>query len=156
MIKKERKKQKDGNIKTFIRVVEGYRPGPGLPPKQRAVKAFGWLEDQDDPEAFMTAVKEFDAAHRAERAPILIEALGTEKMYGKQNRRQNYGWKFLDAIYRLLGIDDFISAHEKAKGFKGAYSPAEIFKYLVLLRILSPDSKRASCQMKENFYGMER
>ena len=29
-----------------------------------------------------------------------------------------------------------------------------IFKFLVLARILSPDSKRASCQMKDGFYGM--
>jgi len=154
MIKRERKKQRDGTVKTFIRVVESYRPGPGQQPKQRAVKAFGWLEDQEDQEAFMSLVKDFDAAHSKERTPIVIEVTGTEKMYSSQNRKQNYGWKFLDATYRLMGIDGFISAHEKAAGFKGTYSPAEIFRYLVLLRILSPDSKRASCQMKENFYGM--
>lgn len=155
MIKKERKKQADGTTKTFIRVVEGYRPGPGQHPKQRAIKAFGWLEDQEDPEAFMAAVEEFNRAHKEERLPIIIEAAMTEKMYSAHNRQQNYGWKFLDSAYRLMDIDGFIAAHEKAAGFKGAYSPSEIFKYLVLLRILSPDSKRATCQMKENFYGMK-
>nr|WP_242833620.1 IS1634 family transposase [Desulfosporosinus youngiae] len=38
--------------------------------------------------------------------------------------------------------------------FRGEYSPSDIFKFLVLLRILRPDSKRASCQMKNGFYGM--
>ena len=64
MIKKERKKQPDGSYKTFIRVVEGYRPGPGQPTKQRAIRPFGYLEDQDDPEAFMKEVKEFNANYK--------------------------------------------------------------------------------------------
>ena len=65
MIKKERKKQRDGSIKTFIRIVEGYRPGPGVPTKQRAIRSFGWLEDQEDPEAFMRMVEDFHATYKA-------------------------------------------------------------------------------------------
>jgi len=41
----------------------------------------------------------------------------------------------------------------KSCKFRGEYSPGEIFKFLVFLRILAPDSKRASCQMKDGFYG---
>jgi hypothetical protein len=155
MIKKERKKQQDGTYKTFIRVVEGYRPGPGLPTKQRAVRPFGWLEDQEDPEAFMKMVEEFHQTYKANNEPLMIEASGTAKMYGGESRRQNYGYKYLSAIYDMLGIDAFIDMYAEASGFRGKYPLPQIFKFLVLLRILGPDSKRATFQMKDGFYGMD-
>src|SRR5204862_125311 len=97
---------------------------------------------------------EFNANYRAENAPLRIEAPGTARMYCQENRRQNYGYKFLEAVYELLQINSFIKGYEKSHRFRGKYSPSAIFKFLVLARILSPDSKRASCQMKDGFYGM--
>lgn len=153
MIRKDPKKR-GGVIKTHVRVVEGYRPGPGMPTKQRTIKSFGYLEDQEDPEAFMARVRDFNATYRAENVPLRIEAPGTARMYSEENRRQNYGYKFLDAVYDLLEINTFIKDYEKSHRFRGEYSPSDIFKFLVLARILRPDSKRASCQMKDGFYGM--
>jgi hypothetical protein len=155
MIKKERKKQSDGTYKTFIRIVEGYRPGPGLPTKQRAIRAFGWLEDQEAPDAFMRMVEDFHSTYKANNAPLVIEASGTTKMYGGESRRQNYGYRYLSAIYDMLGIDAFISNYADASGFRGKYPLSQIFKFLVLIRILEPDSKRATFQMKDGFYGMD-
>ena len=145
MIKKDKVKRR-GTVKTWVSVVEGYRPAPGAPPKQRTIKSFGYLEDQEDPKAFMEMVEEFNDNYKEKNVPLRIEVAGTAKMYGKENRQQNYGYKFLEAAYGLLEIDSFI------KGFE--YSLTEIFKFLVLLRILNPDSKRASFQMKNGFYGM--
>jgi len=54
-------------LETQVRVVEGYRPGPGMATKQRTIRDFGCLEDQPDPEAFMAKVKEFNANYRAEK-----------------------------------------------------------------------------------------
>ena len=153
MIKKEPKRQKDGTIKTFIRVVEGYRPGPGLPPKQRAVKSFGYLEEQENPVAFMEMVEQFNANYKKEEPSFRIEVAQNALMYCETNRRQNYGFKFLEAVFSLLGIDQFIETYMKSRKFRGDYSPGEIFKFLVFLRVLAPDSKRASCQMKDSFYG---
>lgn len=154
MIKIDKRTKKDGTPRTQVRVVEGYRPGPGMPTRQRTIRDFGYLEDQEDPEAFMAMVKEFNDGYRAENVPLRIEAAGTAKMYCKENRRQNYGYKFLEAVYDLLEINSFIKGYEKANRFKGEYSVGDIFKFLVLLRILRPDSKRASFQMKNGFYGM--
>jgi hypothetical protein len=39
--KKVKSISRNGKTKTSILVVEGYRPGPSLPPKQRVIKAFG-------------------------------------------------------------------------------------------------------------------
>lgn len=153
MIRKD-PKMRGGVMKTHIRVVEGYRPGPGMPTKQRTIKSFGYLEDQKDPEAFMDMVEEFNTNYKKDDPPMRIDVPSNALMYSESNRRLNYGWKFLDAVYSALDIDGFIKRYEKAHKFRGEYSPREIFKFLVLLRILHPDSKRASCQMKDNFYGM--
>jgi hypothetical protein len=152
MIRKDPKKR-GGVMKTHVRVVEGYRPGPGMPTKQRTIRSFGYLEDQEDPEAFMAMVKEFNTNFKND-VSLRIEVASNTLMYCKKNRRQNYGYKFLEAVYDMLKIDSFINDYEKLHGFRGEYSPSDIFKFLVLLRILRPDSKRATCQMKDGFYGM--
>lgn len=144
---------RSGVLKTHVRVVEGYRPGPGMPTKQRTIRSFGYLEDQDDPEAFMAMVEEFNANFKQE-VPLRIEVASNALMYSEENRRQNYGYKFLEAVYNLLEIDSFIKSYETSHRFRGEYSLNDIFKFLVLARILRPDSKRASCQMKDSFYGM--
>jgi transposase len=152
MIRKDPIKR-GGVLKTHVRVVEGYRPGPGMPTKQRTIRSFGYLEDQKDPEAFMAMVEEFNANFK-EDVPLRIEVASNALMYSEGNRRQNYGYKFLEAVYELLQINSFIKRYEKVHRFRGDYSLDSIFKFLVLARILSPDSKRASCQMKDGFYGM--
>jgi len=143
-----------GVAKTQIRVVESYRPGAGQNPKMRTIRAFGYLEDQEDQTAFMAMVEEFNRNYKAENTPLRIEAESTARMYSSENRRMNYGYKFLESVYDFLDINRFIAEHLRASGFKGTYAAAEIFKFLVLLRILSPDSKRASFQMKDGFYGL--
>jgi len=154
MVKTDKRIAKNGAPRTQVRVVEGYRPGPGMPTKQRTIRDFGYLEDQEDPEAFMAKVREFNTKYRAENVPLRIEASGTAKMYCEENRRQNYGYKFLEAVYDMLEIDSFINDFEKSHRLRVEYSLGGIFKFLVLMRILKPDSKRASCQMKDGFYGM--
>jgi transposase len=150
---KYNKVRRRGELKTHISVVEGYRPGPGMPTKQRTIKSFGYLEDQQDPAAFMAGVKEFNARYKDD-VGLRIEVAQNALMYSENNRSLNYGYKFLEAAYDLLGIDTFIDQYTTAHKFKGDYSLSGIFKYLVLLRIMSPDSKRATAQLQNNFYGM--
>ncbi len=154
MIKIDKRTKKDGMPRTQVRVVEGYRPGPGLPTKQRTIRDFGYLEDQEDPDAFMAMVEEFNANFKADNVPLRIEAAGTAKMYCRENRKYNYGYKYIEAAYELLEIDQFIKDYEAKHSFRGKYSPGDIFKLLVFLRILKPDSKRATFQLKNGFYGL--
>lgn len=149
MIRRDIKLLKDGSVKTYIRIMEGYRPAPGKPPKQRTLKSFGYLEDQADPEAFMREVEAYDA-DTSNR-----EQISSNKMYSGQNRLYNYGYKYLESVYNRLGIADFIQKYEASTRFRGDYSIDEIFKLLVLLRLLAPDSKRASAQRQGAFYGWD-
>lgn len=149
MIRKDRQKSRDGQIKTYVRVVEAYRPAPGKPSRQRTLKSFGYLEDQPDPEAFMREVEAYDAD------PGNREQISSNKMYSGQNRKYNYGYKYLEAVYNTLGIPELIRQYEEQSGFRGNYSLDEIFRLLVYLRILAPDSKRASAQQQNAFYGWD-
>jgi len=155
MIKKDKRINAKGRIRTQIRVVEGYRTGAGKGTKHRTIKNFGYLEDQAEPEVYMEMVEEFNRRYKEQKVPLRIEANENAKMYGEENRKYNYGYKFIESVYEMLEIDRFIENHVKAKKFRGEYSPSKIFKFLVLNRILNPDSKRATFQMKENFYGMD-
>ena len=149
MIKKDRKILKDGTEKTFVRVMESYRPGPGMESRKRTLKSFGYWEDQADPEAFMREVEAFDTD------PGNREQISSNKMYSGQNRRLNYGYKYLESVYSQLGIADFIKNYSASTGFRGTYSLDEIFRLLVFMRLLSPDSKRASTQRQNAFYGWD-
>ena len=154
MIKFDKRFNAKGERRTEVRVVEGYRPAPGMRPKQRTIKNFGCLEDQKDAETFLEKVRQFNHDYRTMNPPIHIKISKTEKMYCKENQRQNYGYKFLENIYDSLQITSFIQNYEKGHPFRGKYSLSDIFKFLVLVRILRPDSKRATYQIKNNFYGM--
>lgn len=149
MIRRDIRRMGDGSVKTYIRVTEGYRPEPGKPPKQRTLKSFGYLEDQADPEAFMREVKAFDAN------PDNREQVSSNKMYSGENRKYNYGYKYLESVYKALEIEGFIKEYATSVGFRGTYSLNEVFKLLVIMRILAPDSKRASTQRQSAFYGWD-
>ena len=154
MIKKDKKTYADGRTKTQIRVVESYWVGSGLPPKQRTVKSFGYLEDQDDQVNFMKKVERFNEDFKKNKQPIRLEADLTAKMYSKENQKYNYGYKYLESIYNSLNIDKFMDDFLDKIKFRGKYPVTDIFKFLVILRILNPDSKRATFQMKNEFYKM--
>jgi len=145
-----------GQAKTHIRVVEGYRPGPGKPTKHRTIKSFGYLEDHPDPKTFMEEVTRYNKTHLEEKPPPRLEVAGTTRMYSEGNRRYNYGYKYLETLYDQLDIDGFVEKWTKAQRYREAEYPlGRLLKFMVLNRVLKPDSKRATFQMKENYYGME-
>ncbi len=153
MIRKDKKTFKDGSVKTQIRVTEGYRPYPNASPKQRTVKSFGYLEDQEDPEAFWKEVNACNDSLKHKR-DLRIEIPVSEMMYSQNNRLLNYGYKFPESVYHLLGIDTFFEQYQESSGFCGKYSLTETFRYLVTDRILYPASKREAASRLLNYYGL--
>lgn len=154
MIRKDKKTFKDGTVKTQIRVTEGYRPFPNASPKQRTVKSFGYLEDQADLEAFWKEVNACNDSLKKKR-DLRIEIPVSEMMYSDNNRLLNYGYKFPESVYHLLEIDSFINDYQKHSGFRGKYSLNEVFRYLVMDRILYPSSKREAASRLLNYYGLQ-
>lgn len=152
MIRKDKHTFKDGSVKTQIRVTQGYRPYPNASPKQRTVKSFGYLEDQDDPDAFWAEVYALNDSLK-EKRNLRIEIPVSEMMYTENSRLLNYGYKFPESVYQLLGIETFIDNYQKKSGFRGKYSLNGVFRYLVIDRILYPSSKREAASRLLNYYG---
>ena len=105
MISKHKIKLKDGTIKTNIRIVEGYRPGPGKAPKQRQIKNFGYLEDQENLEKFWAEVYkcEKDLKETKEKINVSLDNLATLK----DCKWFSLGEKYIEPIYDFLELDNF-------------------------------------------------
>ena len=67
MITKDKHTFADGSVKTQVRVRQTYRPYPGAGAKRRTIKDFGYLEDQEDPEAFWASVNACNNSLQKER-----------------------------------------------------------------------------------------
>ena len=126
---------------------------PNASPKQRTVKSFGYLEDQTDLEAFWKEVNACNDSLKHKR-DLRIEIPVSEMMYSENNRLLNYGYKFPESVYHLLGIDTFFEQYQRSSRFRGKYSLNEIFRYLVMDRILYPASKREVASRLLNYYGL--
>ena len=61
MIRYDKHKRKGGN-KTQVRVVEGYREDGKV--KQKTIKDFGYLEDQENQDSFIAMVNKFDEDYK--------------------------------------------------------------------------------------------
>jgi len=85
--------------------------------------------------ASMKEVREFNASFK-DAAELRIEVASNALMYTNENRRQNYGYRFLQAVYDRLGIEKFISGREKSGRSRIWRKTEEIFRFLVFLRIL--------------------
>ncbi len=146
MIRKDKITFKYG-VRTQIRVVEGYRDKDGKV-KQKTIKSFGYLENQDDKEAFMKMVKEFDDNYKKLKKIETSKPTNVLFHLDPSNIEYNYGYRFLEAIYDKLEIDKFLDSVNT----KVEYKLSEVFKFLVLQRILNPDSKRSTYQNIQYFY----
>ena len=148
MIRYDKHKLKSG-IKTQVRVVEGYRDKDSKM-KQRTIKNFGYLEDHVNDPAFIEQVTKFNEEYFKVKKDNKV--LDIKPFYlDESSVTYNYGYRFLESVYETLELDKFFNNLDTNCEF-----PLNtIFKYLVIQRILNPDSKRATYQLKNNMYGFD-
>ena len=80
---------------------------------------------------------------------IVLNEVKTQPFYDDEaSTITNFGYKFLETIYDSLELRDLFNTIE----YKGTHSLNDMFKFLVIQRIMNPDSKRATYQMINNFY----
>lgn len=144
MIRYDKHQRKGGN-KTQVRVVEGYREDGKV--KQKTIKDFGYLEDQENQDSFIAMVNKFDEDYKKEK--LLLKKNSRKKFFEDDHSvKYNYGYKYLSAIYDSLELDKFFSG----VAFNGDYDLNSILKYFSIQRILNPASKRHTTQVLRNFY----
>lgn len=148
VIRKDKHKFADGSIKTQIRVTEGYRDSKTGKVKQKTIKSFGYLEDNPNPASFMDEVIKFDLEYKNDKK-IIINETKTKPFYEDTSSDiTNFGYKFIESIYDYLRLDEVFNSID----YKGTHSLNDMFKFLVVQRIMNPDSKRATYQTIDNFY----
>ena len=138
-------------IKTQIRLVESYRPSPGANPKQRLIEDCGWLEDQDDPDAFLAELQERCKQARDNSKKIDISINTEKRIHDEDSLIMNYGTFLVSVLYNLLGISDFFSVHRSSRA---KYDLDLIFRYLTTMRCVFPDSKRSTYSYIRIVYSM--
>ena len=126
-------KKKDGSIRHQVSFVEAYRPGKGMSPKQRTVKNFGYLEDQEDPDAFLAELRAQIEDARNERKKINL-SIDTDRLINDRNNRDlYYAPVLLEKYYDLLRLPEFFA---KYRSSKAKYDLNDIFRYLVTMRCI--------------------
>lgn len=149
MIKKDKHKFADGSFKTQVRVMEGYRDKDTGKVRQRTIKSFGYLEDYDDKDAFFQSVIDFDNEYFNSKKISINFSTDIPFTSDDNSILYNFGFRFLSSIYDTLKIDRFFENYK----YQGKYKLNDILKFLVIERLLNPDSKRATYQNINHYYG---
>jgi transposase len=152
-VKFEKRITKDGNTRTYVRVVEGYRDALGAS-RIRAVKNYGYLEDQTDPVTFIENIKKEIPTLESDCGRFIDLRISdaTNTNDNEDYKTYNYGYKYLEYIYDQLHIDSFFDEYQSKLDVKLSYKFKDIFKYYCLERIIHPDSKRASHLNIDSYY----
>lgn len=130
---------------TYVYLVEGYRDQAGRP-RQRVVKTYGVLEElqKEDPDI----LKKLKKQAQNEEGRIINVTINLSEPNDVASRPANYGYFFLEALYRQLKLDAFI---KNAEGHH-KYDLNEIVKMLVFGRVLWPASKRDTYHQQNNYF----
>lgn len=132
---------------TKVYLAEGYRDENGKS-KQRIIKSYGNLEDLEalDPDILDKLKLEAKSIIKNEvKITLNLSDTNTEI-----SRDKNYGYFFLDSIYKTLGITDFIKNYKFETNFK--YDLDEVLKLLTFSRILDPMSKKATVESQDTYF----
>ena len=151
-IKKSRHKFANGSVKTQITLAESYRPGKGLPSKTRVLRDYGYLEDKADQAKFLLELQTMVEQSRKENQPFELFIDTNRKINDPANRDMNYGVLILRKLYEQLHIPEFIKAHRNSRA---KYDLNEILCYLTCMKIIFPDSKRATYMNSKHIFGMD-
>jgi transposase len=152
-IKYERKTLASGKVRTYVRVVEGYRDNVGIS-RIRNIKNYGYLEDQENKEVFVSNIKkDILLLEESFKSDITIKIRKEDNTNNSEyNKIFNYGYRYLESVYDSLHIDEFLDNYQNTINEKLTYNLKDVFKFYCIERILSPDSKRASFNNIDSYY----
>lgn len=152
MVKTTKHILKDGLVKHQIRVVHGVREGKKV--KQVTLKNFGYLEDSEDPEMLRKEAQAYNDRYLKEKKAKKSKRKeeGSLPFYESSSSiTKNFTFRFLESIYDSFGLERVF----EESGYQGQQSLNEMFKFLVITRILASDSKRATFQYVHDYYGRD-
>ncbi|WP_172623459.1 IS1634 family transposase [Arabiibacter massiliensis] len=144
------KKTKTREGRIYLSITEGFRKDGKV--RTRTVESCGYLDELE--EAYEDPIAHFEARARAlteekrrSEAPVLIEARMSERIDKRASAtRLNIGSLVLSRYYHALGIGAFWDSR-KVHAHLG-FDANAAFRMLTYMRILSPESKKASFEKR--------
>jgi transposase len=132
---------------TKVYLVEGYRDENGKS-KQRTIHCYGNLEELELEDPNILAKLKLEAKS-IKKNEVKI-TLNLSDSNNATQKDKNYGYFFLDSIYKDLAITDFIEGYNFETKFK--YNLDEILRLLTFSRILNPMSKKATVENQDTYF----
>ena len=132
---------------TKVYLVEGYRDENGKS-KQRTIKKYGNLEELELKDPNILDKLKTEARNMKKNEVVVTHNL--LKSNSKQGKDKNYGYFFLDSIYKKLAITEFIESYNFETKFK--YDLDKILRLLIFSRILNPMSKKATVENQDAYF----
>jgi hypothetical protein len=147
-------KQKNGRIN--LSLVEGYRDPVTKKTKHKVIENFGYVDEYldiyEDPEAHFKEVARIrtqkEKEKESEKEIFLGYVYADELMDKSEDSMSHMGFLPLSSIYHELNLHQFIINRQRSLAMD--YSLNDVMQLLVYTRVLSPGSKRASYQQKDN------
>jgi len=138
-----------GNTAKFTKVylVEGYRD-ENRKSKQRIIKCYGNLEEleAEDPDI----LKKLKAAAKLMTKNQVSLTLNLSDTNDEMKVDQNYGYFFLERLYKELELPQFFKA--RIGKTKHAFNLDKVFQLLLYGRILKPASKKATVESQNEYF----
>jgi len=133
-----------------VYLVEGYRDHDGKV-KHRTIKRLGNLDEleKNNPNALYDLKQWAKDETKRLKGKVSIDILFSENQSYSDNL-VNYGYVFLERIYKQIGISDFMKTYQENK--KCLYDLDDILKLLVFSRCLNPSSKKKTYEKKGNYF----
>lgn len=147
-------KQKNGRV--YLSFVEGYREPVTKKVKHRVVEKIGFLDEYieryEDPIAHFKQVARIrtqkENEEKSNKEIFLGSVYADELMDVNEDSLRFMGFLPLSSIYHELKLDQFII--NRQRNLSMDYSLNDVMQLLVYTRVLSPGSKMASFQQKDN------
>ena len=139
------------NTDSAVYLVQGYRDQNNKV-KHRKVKYYGFLSDLEKQDSNILEKLKVEAKNTPNEIFTQELSVGLNLLQTKTNQKRllNYGYLFLEAIYKQLNISDFVTNYKQQKSFK--YDLDNILKLLVYSRALNPESKKKTFEHKGNYF----
>lgn len=133
--------------KAKVYLVEGYRDENGKV-KHRTIYCYGNLEELELEDPDIIAKLKIKAKNMPKNEVVMTHNLLAPNSH--QEKDKNYGYFFLDGIYKNLDITDFVKNYKFETKFK--YNLDEILRLLTFGRILDPMSKKATVENLDSYF----
>ena len=149
------KKTPNAQGRIRLSIVDNYYDKQKKCSRQKTIESIGFLDEfekiyEDPISHFQKRVELLNQQKKEKQAPINFTFYDSDRLCIGDNLRKNFGYVAFSKIYHELKLDTFFNNRQRHT--KESYDANTIMKMLVYSRLLSPASKKASYDNRDQFF----